>query len=127
MGSKGKKLGFDRFLNSFRYSFAGLKHAYKNEQSLLIHFMISIAVILMGLYFKITNIEWIFVFLMIALVMAAELLNTAIENVVDLVTSDFHPMAKIAKDTASAAVLIYSMIALVIGLIVFLPYILKLF
>ncbi|MCD8562357.1 MAG: diacylglycerol kinase family protein [Bacilli bacterium] len=89
--------------------------------------MISIIVILMGLYFKITNIEWIFVFLMIALVMAAELLNTAIEDVVDLVTSDFHPMAKIAKDTASAAVLIYSMIALVIGLIVFLPYILKLF
>ena len=127
MGSKGKKLGFDRFLNSFRYSFAGLKHAYKNEQSLLIHFMISIAVILMGLYFKITNIEWIFVFLMIALVMAAELLNTAIENVVDLVTSDFHPMAKIAKDTASAAVLIYSMIAFITGLIVFLPYILKLF
>jgi undecaprenol kinase len=128
MVSKGKtkKLGFQRFLNSFRYSFAGLKHAYKNEQSLLVHFIISITVIIMGFIFKINEIEWILVFLMIALVMAAELLNTAIENIVDLVTSEFHPLAKVAKDTASAAVLIYSLIALITGLIVFVPHLLKL-
>lgn len=121
--SKGrnKKKGFGRFLNSFRYSFEGLEYAYKNEQSMTIHMFVSIAIIVMGLFFKITSIEWLIVFVIIGVVMGTELLNTAIEAVVDLVSPEKHPLAKIAKDTASAAVFVYSMIALVAGLIVFLP------
>lgn len=116
-----KKKGIGRFLNSFGYSYAGLKYAYKNEQSMTIHMFISIAIIIMGLFFKITNIEWTIIFVIIGVVMGTELINTAIEAVVDLVSPEKHPLAKIAKDTASAAVFVYSMIALVAGLIVFLP------
>jgi undecaprenol kinase len=118
-----KKRGIKRFLNSFQYSFQGLTYAYKNEQSMTIHMITSVVVILMGFIFKITATEWILTFVIIGVVMGTELLNTAIEAVVDLVSPEKHPLAKIAKDTASAAVFIYSMIALVAGLLVFLPYV----
>ena len=122
MGLRGKKeFGIKRFFRSFKYSIEGLDYAYKNEQSMTIHVFISIAIIVMGLFFKITSIEWLIVFVIIGVVMGTELLNTAIEAVVDLVSPEKHPLAKIAKDTASAAVFVYSMIALVAGLIVFLP------
>jgi undecaprenol kinase len=120
---RNKKKGFRRFLNSFKYSSEGLKYAYANEQSMTIHMMTSIAIIIMGFIFQISHIEWIIAFVIIGVVMGTELLNTAIEAVVDLVSPEFHPLAKIAKDTASAAVFVYSMIALVAGLMVFVPYI----
>lgn len=123
---KKKKRGFKRFLDSFKYSFEGLAYAYLNEQSMFLHFIASGLVILMGLYFKITITEWILTFVMIGIVMGTELLNTAIEAVVDLVSPEKHYLAKIAKDTASASVFIYSLIAAIVGLMVYVPYIIEL-
>lgn len=120
-----KKRGIMRFFRSFKYSYEGLKYAYTNEQSMTIHMITSFIVILMGFYFKIKTIEWILAFVVIGVVMGTELLNTAIEAVVDLVSPEKHYLAKIAKDTASAAVFVYSMIALVTGLMVFMPYIIN--
>ena len=127
MESKGrrKKRGIMRFFKSFGYSFEGLKYAYINEQSMTIHMFTSVIVVLMGFLFKITTTEWILAFVVIGVVMGTELLNTAIEAVVDLVSPEKHYLAKIAKDTASAAVFVYSMIALVTGLMVFMPYIIN--
>ena len=122
-----KKRGIKRFFKSFQYSFEGLKYAYINEQSMTIHMFTSVIVVLMGLLFKITTTEWILAFVVIGVVMGTELLNTAIEAVVDLVSPEKHYLAKIAKDTASAAVFVYSMIALVTGLMVFMPYIINIF
>ncbi|MDD2181484.1 MAG: diacylglycerol kinase [Bacilli bacterium] len=121
-----KKRGIKRFLNSFKYSFDGLKYAYKYEQSLTIHFGISLIVIISGLYLKISLIEWLLCLLLMGVVMATELINTSLEAVIDLTCPEIHPLAKIAKDTASAAVFVFSTVAFFSGLIIFLPKIILL-
>lgn len=120
-----KKRGFKRFLASFRYSYEGLAYAYLNEQSMFLHFVVTTLVIVMGLFFQIKPIEWVLCLFMVGIVMGTELLNTAIEAVVDLVSPEKHYLAKIAKDTASAAVFVYSMVAAVTGTLIFIPYILE--
>ena len=120
-----KKRGLGRFRNSFKYSMAGLRYAYKNEQSMTIHVMVTALVIILGLLCGISRIEWVICLFLIGIIMACELINTAIEAVVDLCTQDYHPLAKVAKDTASAAVFVFSMISAVVGILIFLPYIIK--
>ena len=124
---KIKTRGFKRFFKSFTYSIDGLKYAYKAEQSLTIHCFAVLVVVLLGLYFKITQFEWLFCFILFGLVMATELVNTALEAVVDLTCPEYHPLAKIAKDTASAAVFVFAIVAFISGLIIFVPYIMSLF
>jgi len=121
-----KKRGFKRFLNSFKYSIDGLVYAYKYEQSMMIHFIATILVLFVNILFKVTGTEWLITFLAIGMVLAAELINTAIEAVVDLVTVEIHPLAKIAKDCGSAATFVLSMMAAVIGLVIYIPYIINL-
>lgn len=118
---KRKKLGFRRFLKSFGYSFSGLFYAVKNEQSILVMNICLVLTIIAGFILKIEIIEWIFVIFSIGLVLGSELLNTAIEATVDLVSPKFHPLAKIAKDTASASAFVFSIMAFVIGCLVFIP------
>ena len=120
-----KKRGFKRFIKSFGYSIDGLKYAYKYEQS--IHFTMVIFVIAAGFFLKISLFEWLICFMLMGLVMATELINTSIEAVVDLTCPEIHPLAKIAKDTASAAVFVFSVVAAISGLIIFIPKIIALF
>lgn len=124
---KIKRRGLKRFFNSFKYSMEGLKYAYKAEQSLTIHCLAVLVVIFLGLFFKITQFEWLVCFILFGLVMATELINTSLEAVVDLTCPEFHPLAKIAKDTASAAVFVFAVVAFISGLIIFIPYIMNLF
>lgn len=123
---KTKKHGIKRFFNSFKYSFEGLIYAFKYEQSMTIHILACIAVIVCGILLKISYIEWLICLILFGLVMATELLNTSIEAVVDLISPQKHPLAKIAKDTASASVFVFSMVALISGLMIFIPKILNL-
>lgn len=125
--SERKKRGFGRFRNSIKYSMAGLRYAYKNEQSMTIHVSVTALTIILGLVFEITAIEWIICIFLLGLIMATELINTALEAVVDLCTQDYHPLAKVAKDTASAAVFVFSCFSFIIGLIIFVPYVIDLF
>ena len=122
-----KKRGFKRFIKSFGYSIDGLKYAYKYEQSMTIHFTMVIFVITAGFFLKISLFEWLICFMLMGLVMATELINTSIEAVVDLTCPEIHPLAKIAKDTASAAVFVFSVVAAISGLIIFIPKIVALF
>ena len=122
-----KKLSPKRILRSFKFSFDGLKYAYLHEQSLVLHVIVMAIVITCGFVFKITPIQWVITLVMGALILVSELFNTSIEAVVDLVTQEFHPLAKIAKDTASAATFIASIIAFGMWLTVFLPKIIQLF
>lgn len=110
-----------RLTNSFKYAFAGIKSAYKDEQNLRIHTTVAILVIISGFIFKINYIEFLICLVLIGLVLMAEFFNTAIENLVDLVTLDINPYAKIAKDTAAAGVLVFTIISAIIGLIIFVP------
>ncbi len=118
-----RKLHIDnkRLVNSFGYAFQGIKQAYKGEQNLKIHTFMAILVIVFGFFLKISYLEWITCLLLIAIVIMAELFNTALEYVVDLASPHIHPLAKAAKDTASAAVLFSAIIAAIIGLVIFLP------
>ena len=112
-----KKKGFKRFLKSFKFSMDGLK----NEQSMLIHLIFTIIAVLLGLIFKISHTEWAILLIALGVTLGAELINTAIEATVDLVTLEINPLAKIAKDCGSAATFVFSMIAVIIGLIIFFP------
>ncbi len=120
-----KKMGLKRFFKSFVYSWAGLKYAFKFEQNMLVHALATIVVIVAGVLLKLTMIEWLLVLLVIGLVIATELINTSIEAVVDLACPEIHPLAKIAKDTASASVFVFAITALIVGLLVFVPNILE--
>ena len=122
-----KKLSPIRILRSFKFSFDGLKYAYLHEQSLALHVIIMFIIITGGFVFKITPIQWVITLVMGALILVSELFNTSIEAVVDLVTEEFHPLAKIAKDTASAATFVASIIAAGMWLTVFLPKIIACF
>ena len=122
-----KKLGFKRVLKSFKFSFDGLKYAYLHEQSLLLHLIVMVIIIACGIGFKITPIQWVITLVMGALILVTELFNTSIEAVVDMVTEEYHPLAKVAKDTASAACCIADMMAAGMWLVVFVPKIIALF
>lgn len=122
-----KKLSPKRILRSFKFSFDGLKYAYLHEQSLALHVIIMFIIITCGFVFKITPIQWVITLVMGALILVSELFNTSIEAVVDLVTEEFHPLAKIAKDTASAATFVASIIAAGMWITVFLPKIIVCF
>ena len=117
-----KKRGFSRFFRSFGFSIEGLKYAYKYEQSMLVHVIATVCVIAANFFFHITGIEWLVTLLAIGMVLSAELINTAIEAVVDLVTLEIHPLAKIAKDCGSAATFVLAIMAAAIGFVVYVPY-----
>jgi undecaprenol kinase len=108
-------------LKSFSFAFAGIKSAVKKERNLQIHLVISVAVIFLGLIFAISRLEWIMVLFAIGGMLSLELMNTAVERVVDLATKDYHPLAKQAKDIAAGAVFIYAALSVIIGAIIFLP------
>lgn len=121
-----KKHGIKRFFKSFGYSIDGLKYAYKYEQSMLIHVIATIAVITVNILLHVDTMIWLVTLLAIGMVLAAELINTAIEAVVDLVTLEIHPLAKIAKDCGSAATFVLAMMAAALGIVVYVPIIINL-
>lgn len=121
-----KRLGFARFLKSFSYSFDGLKYAFQNEQSVSVMAIITVIATTLGIILKISAIEWIFIIFVIGIVLATELINTSIEATIDLLSPDFHPLAKVAKDTASASVFIYSVVSVFLAGIIFIPKIIDL-
>ena len=118
---KIKVRGKKRLINSFKNAFDGLKYAFLYEQNLTVHILATIIVIIMGFLFKISIQEWLVLFLIIGLVIATELINTSIEATIDLITDEINPLAKIAKDTAASAVLVFGLTALVVGALIFIP------
>lgn len=106
---------------SFKYAFEGIITTIKEERNMFIHFLIAIIVVITGVYVRLSLNEWLICLLLFALVFSLELINTAIENTVDLVTTKKNKKAKIAKDAAAGAVLIAAIFASIIGIIIFLP------
>lgn len=86
-----------------------------------IHLFFTILVVLLGFFLEVSKVEWLFLLILIGGVISLELINSSIENLVDLVTAEYHPLAKKAKDMAAAAVFIYSIVSIIIGLIIFIP------
>lgn len=116
-----------KLINSFKYAINGIKECFKSERNFAIHFSIMILVILLGILLKIAFYEWIICILLFGLVLFAEMINTAIEEVTDLLMPQMHSKAKRAKDIAAGGVLILSVTSAIIGLIIFIPKIYHLF
>ena len=110
--------------NSFRYAFEGLFDLIKSQPNAKIHLLAATLTIIAGFYFSISRTEWLLITLAIASVLSAEAFNTALEYLVDLVSPDYHLLAKKTKDVAAAGVLIMAIGAAIIGLIIFLPHLL---
>ena len=111
---------------SFGYAFEGILTGIRQERYMRIHCMAVILVTAAGTLFQITAVEWCVCLLLFALVAGLERVNTAVEAVVDLVTEEKKPLAKIAKDTAAGAVLFAAIISAFVGCIIFLPYVFEL-
>lgn len=114
-----------KLINSFKYALNGFRLAYKKEKNLKIHIIIMFLVIILGIIFKISKMEWIICLILFALVISEELINTSIESVVDIIMPQTNPKAKIAKDVAASAVLVTAIFATIIGLIIFVPKIMN--
>lgn len=111
------------FIKSCERACKGIAYSLKTERHLRFHFFASSLVIATGLYLKLKSSEWLFIIVAIGSVLVAELFNTALERAVDLSKPGFHPIAGIAKDIASGAVLVAAIQAVIIGIIVFFPYV----
>jgi diacylglycerol kinase (ATP) len=108
-------------LASFRYAFAGWWYVLRTQRNAWIHALASVAVFVAGFWLDLARTEWAILLLTIALVWVAEFVNTAFEAVVDLLSPSIHPLAKVGKDAAAAAVLIAALAAVVIGLLILGP------
>jgi diacylglycerol kinase (ATP) len=107
--------------DSFGHAFRGLLFTWETQRHLRVHLALATLAVLLGLILRIGATEWALLALTIALVLSLELLNTVVEAVVDLVTPDYHPLARVAKDVAAGAVLVSAIGGLAVGAFLFLP------
>ena len=110
-----------KIINSFKYAIEGFISSFKTERNMKIHVLAMAVVVALGFYFKLNSIEWCFITTAIALVIGSELLNTAIETIVDMVSPEKNPKAKLAKDISAAAVLAFAIGAFIVGTLIFIP------
>jgi diacylglycerol kinase len=110
---------------SFKYAFEGIKYAISTQRNLRIHFIIAAVVLLMAYYLKCNLLEFAVIILTITLVICFELLNTAIEATIDLVSPGNQPLAKIAKDLGAATVLCAAIGSIIIGIVILGPKLLE--
>ena len=111
----------NKLYKSFGYAFEGIFNTILHERNMQIHTAVTVLVVIFGFILHISLMEWLFCLVLFGLVLSLELVNTAIEAVVDLVTEEKKPLAKKAKDAAAGAVLISAIMAAVIGGIIFFP------
>lgn len=114
-------------LNKCKYSLQGLAYCFKNESSFLFEAIMACLIIIFGIWFDIEFLEWVISFGSLALISITELINTAIEATVDMVTQEYNEYAKIAKDCGSAATGVMSILATIVNMIIFVPYFIELF
>ena len=109
-----------KFFKSFGFAVTGIRTSF-SEQNFRFHVFAMVVVVVAGLLTGLTRIEWAIICIVIGLVLMAEMLNTAIEKVVDLASPDIHPLAKAAKDIAAGAVLVIALFSVIIGILSFIP------
>ena len=124
---KDEGTALERYEKSFMHAVDGIVYAFRYEHNMIIILVCAVIVTIVGFIYKISTLEWLFVITMIGTIAASELINSSIEATIDLYTREIHPLAKIAKDTASSATLILCTTALVGGLIIFIPKIIAMF
>lgn len=125
---KKNKKSLKRFIKSFGFAGEGIKYAFYHEQNIFVMILLGIIALILGIVLNITYPERLVVLVLIGVILSMEMMNTAIEAVVNLHDGDKKSKnGKIAKDCASGAVAIASIFAFIIGLLIYIPYIIKLF
>ena len=114
-------------IKSFIYAFQGIFYSLRDNQNLRIHFIVAILVILIGIFFGVNRFEMGIIGIMILLVIMAEMINTSIEEMVNLIVNEHRKEAKIAKDVAAGMVLVAVVGSVIAGILIFTPYVVKLF
>ena len=112
-----------QFTRSLRHAFRGLAYALKNEKNFQNELVVAMLVIVAMVYFNVTRGEAVILFVVIMAVLIMELLNTAMERVIDILKPKIHPYAKLIKDLMAASVLMMSLLTIILGLIIFMPYV----
>ena len=115
------KFSFRKFLKSFGYAFRGIGEVFCREQNFKVHTIAAISALLLGWFFHISPWEWCFLAVVIALVMATEMANTAMEKLCDVTHPEHNETIRVVKDVSAGMVLVCAIGALAIGLIIFLP------
>ena len=121
-----ERQGKSKFAESVGHALDGIEYTINHERNFKMEIMFAIIVTIASFLLKVSLLEWTILVLVIGNVLALEMINTAIERSVDLVTKDYRELAKIAKDVSAGAVLVMSMFSVVIGIIIFLPKIINL-
>ena len=116
-----KLQGKRRFSQSMGHAIDGINYVTNHERNFKIEIFLGVLTLIAGFLLKVSTLEWLILIITIALVLSFEIMNTAIERSVDLVTKEYRELAKIAKDVAAGSVLVMSMFAIVIGMIIFIP------
>ena len=119
--NKKKKYSIKRLFHSFGYALKGIITVYKTEQNIIIHTVAAILVMSLGIYLQVSLFEACLLIIVIGLVIATEIINTAIEYTIDMTMPNIHPIAKMAKDASIGAVLVMTITSIIVGLIIFLP------
>ena len=122
MALKGnKKYKSKNLFDSFHHAFDGLVYGFRTTKNLRVDLFVTVIVIICGFVFKVSLIEWALLTVCFGLVMALELMNTAIEEAVNLAMPNLHPVAKISKDVAAGAVMFAAILSTVVGFLIFIP------
>jgi len=108
-------------IQSFKYAFEGLWTIFKEEANFRIHICVGIIVIIAGFFYKIPRTDWLAIVICIVSVLIAEIFNTCIENVLDMLTTEYNPRVKKVKDMAAAAVLLVTILSVAVGILIFIP------
>ncbi len=124
--SSGKKFSLMARMKSFKFASRGIAIVLRSQHNLWIHLSALIIVIAAGFFFRITPAEWCIILLSSALVICMEIMNTALEFLVDFISPGYHEKAGEIKDLSAAAVLVSAIFALIIGVLIFGPYIMTL-
>ena len=119
------KLLLVKILDKFKYAIQGLMDGLCKDKSIQIQWFFAICVFIISFLFPLTKGEWITILSLCFMVLACEYINSAIEALVDLASPEYHPLAKKCKDYAAASVLLISIVAAIIGLMIYIPYLLE--
>jgi len=119
-------LNIGKLIKSFGYAIEGLRYSFKHNQNIKIHIFVALIVAIVGFLLKLTRSEFFDVAILIVLVISSEMINTSIEEVINLLVNEHRLEAKIAKDVSAGMVLLVSIFAAVIGIFIFAPHIVSL-
>jgi len=114
-----------KFMQSLKYAGSGVKHAIATQRNLRLHMLMALLVILAGICLNLSNFELIALILTICFVLISEMINTAIEETINLITTSHRVEARIAKDVAAGAVLFSSICAIIVGCLIFVPHLMR--